>query len=261
MKRLIVSLASAGLVILGGIGNALADSHEEEKAEAAVPVELYACKYNDGKGPKDLDAATAKWNAWADDRGLNDYYASTLVPFYFGPEQEFDFLWLGVSPSAKGLGAAQDDWIANGGKIQDEFNKASTCDAHVNFAAVKFKSPPDRGDSDNFVVSFSDCTMADGVNFGNDIAPALGEWAAYEAEKGSQAGMWVLFPAYGGGGEEFDFKFVSSHSSLGEQGSDWDNYSESGWQKAEELFQGKLRCDSSRVYISTVRRRIKDSDE
>lgn len=192
---------------------------------------------------------------------MNDYYASTLVPFYFGPEQEFDFIWLGVSPDAKSLGAGQDDWIANGGKIQEEFDKMSTCDTHVNFAAVQFKAPPDRSDSDNFIVSFSDCDMADGVNFGKDIAPALGQWAAYETEKGSQAGMWVLFPAYGGGGEEFDFKFVSSHASLEEQGSDWDNYSESGWQKAEELFQGKLSCDSSRVYISTVRRRIEDSED
>ena len=261
MKKVIASLGAACVVSLGGFGNALADSHEEAEAEAAVPVEIYACRYNEGKGPKDVDAATAKWNAWADDRGLKDYYASTLVPFYFGPEQEFDFLWLGVSPTAKGLGAAQDDWIANGGKIQDEFNKTSTCDGHSNFAAVKFKSPPDRGDDDNFIVSFSDCKMAEGINFGKDIAPALGQWAAYETENGSQAGMWVLFPAYGGGGEEFDFKFVSSHASLEEQGSDWDNYSESGWAKAEELFQGKLRCDSSRVYISTVRRRIDDSEE
>ena len=75
MKKVIASLGAASLLLLSGFGSALADSHEEAEAEAAVPVEIYSCKYNDGKGPRDIDAATAKWNAWADDRGLKDYYA------------------------------------------------------------------------------------------------------------------------------------------------------------------------------------------
>ena len=260
MKRCIIALLSSGLALGIGTGSALADSHEEEAAEAAVPVEIYSCSYNDGKGPKDLDAATAKFNAWADKQELNDYSAWTLVPFYFGPDQDFDYLWLGVSPSANALGRAQDMWLATGGKEAEEFNEVAPCTAHGNFAAVEFKSPPDRGDAPNIILSFSDCKMADGMNFGEDIAPALGEWSTYQSDNGSQAGMWVLFPAYGGGGEEFDFKFVSSHASLTEQGTDWDHYSASGWQKAEEIFAGKLRCDSSRVYIATSRRTSADDE-
>ena len=84
-------LATGSFILAAGAS--YGDSHEEE-ANGAVPVELYACKYNEGKGPADLDTATAAWNAWADDRGLNDYTAWTLTKFYAGPEQEFDVIWL-----------------------------------------------------------------------------------------------------------------------------------------------------------------------
>ena len=72
--------------------------------------------------------------------------------------------------------------------------------------------------------------------------------------------MCVLFPSYGGGGEEFVFKFISAWQNLEEQGEDYDQYSESGWMKADELFAGKLDCDSSRVYLGTNRRRAADSE-
>ena len=72
--------------------------------------------------------------------------------------------------------------------------------------------------------------------------------------------MWVFFPAYGGGGEEFDFKFISAWQTLEDQGADYDQYNESGWMKAEELFTGKVDCDSSRVYLGTNRRRAADNE-
>ena len=56
----------------GFASNALA---QDDGAETVLPVEIFACKYNDGMGPKDLDAATASWNAWADGAGLNEYSA------------------------------------------------------------------------------------------------------------------------------------------------------------------------------------------
>ncbi|NIO42005.1 MAG: hypothetical protein GTO41_18660, partial [Burkholderiales bacterium] len=54
-----------------------ADNHggEEEEANVASPMEMFACNYNDGKGRADLDAANKKWNAWADKQGIDDYSA------------------------------------------------------------------------------------------------------------------------------------------------------------------------------------------
>ncbi len=87
------------------------------------------------------------------------------------------------------------------------------------------------------------------------------EWGKYKGDNGSTAGMWVFFPSFGGGGEEFDFKWVTAHQNLEDMGADWDQFSESGWEKANELFRGKLDCDSSRTYLATNRRMAAEDDE
>ena len=108
------------------------------------------------------------------------------------------------------------------------------------------------------VLSFSDRNTEDGTTFGDMYLPLI-EWGQYMSEHGSTAGNWVFFPAYGGG-EEFEFKFVDSYQNLEELGADWDHFNESGWQKADELFAGKLGCDASRTYLATSRR-TRSSDD
>ncbi len=256
MNRILITLATGSLVFATGCNNGVA---EDEEDQGAIPVEVYSCKYNDGMGPADLDAVVAKWNAWADERGMNDYSAWTLTPFYAGPDQDFDVIWMGVAKTAQGLGAAQDDWLANGGELAAEFDRVSPCDSHSNFAALEFKAPPDNDDPpDNVVISFSDCNIEDGKSFANDVAPAIAAWAEFRAAQGSEAGHWVFFPVYGGGGEEYDFKYVTGHRSYEQQGIDYDNYDP---DKARELFSGLLDCDSSRVYNATNRRRAANDEE
>lgn len=260
MKKLLTLLVSSSLFF--SVGVVIADEHEEaaDSSDGAAPVEMFACSFNDGKGMADFDAAAAKWNAWADKQGIDDYSAWVLSPYYAGPEQEFDLLWLGASPSATALGRAQDIWLATGGKVQQAFDAASSCDAHLNFAVVQFKEPPEREDPSNIIISFSDCNLSDGTSYG-DVVPALRDWADYRSGHGSTSGMWVFFPAYGGGGEEFDFKFVAAWQNLEDQGADYDEYGKTGYKKANELFAGKLNCDSSRVYVAKNVRMAADDDE
>ena len=71
----------------------------------------------------------------------------------------------------------------------------------------------------------------------------------------------MLFPAYGGGGEEFDYKSVTAHQNHEAKGADWDAYSAGGYKKAQEIFRGVGDCDSSRVYNATNRRRAVDNEE
>lgn len=251
-------LVSGGLLLSVGVG--IADEHEgEAEPNVATPMEIYTCKYNDGKGPSDLAAANKKFNAWADKKGITDYSAWTLVPYYAGPDQEFDVIWLGGSDKAKTLGRVQDAWIAGGSKEQAAYDEVLTCDSHGAYAVLQMRKPPKRDNPDNLVVSFSDCNNADGVSF-DDLYMPLIEWGKYKGENGSTAGMWVFFAAYGGGGEEFDFKWVTAHQNLEDMGADWDQYSEGGWQKANELFAGKLSCDSSRTYLTTNVRRAEEDE-
>ena len=87
------------------------------------------------------------------------------------------------------------------------------------------------------------------------------EWGKYMGENGSKAGMWVFLAAYGGGGEEFDFKWVEAHQNLEDLGTDWDHFSEGGWEKGNELFAGKVSCDSARAYLTTSVRMAEGDEE
>lgn len=258
MNKTMVFLATGGLILASSAGTVLADSHGESGLEPPTPLELFSCRYNEGMGPEDLNKAADGWNAWADKNGMKDYSGWTLVPYYFSSEQEFDVLWLGGTESAAALGRAQDMWLATGAKEMEAFDKAMTCDLHANFATLQIKKPPQRENPGQLVVSFSDCNLADGVVF-DDLVPSLMAWAEYREGHGSTSGMWILFPAYGGGGEEYDFKFVASWQNLEEQGVDYDQYNQSGWKKGNELFRNKVSCDSSRVYLAT-NRRMAESD-
>ncbi|NNC76903.1 MAG: hypothetical protein HKN77_03005 [Woeseiaceae bacterium] len=250
MNRLILTIATGALVLGAGFDVAVADNHGD--AMVATPAEIFTCKYNEGKGPADMQKTTAKFNAWADKEGITDYSAWSLVPYYANSNQDFDVIWLGGASSAASLGAIQDKWLATGGKIEAEFQSICPTDAHGNFATLQFMAPPESDNPpNNVVIAFSDCNMADGVSFGKDVAPALAEWAEYKAENDSTGGIWIMFPAYGGGGEEFDFKYVTGHRNLEEQGKDWDQYTAEGRIKAAELFDSKVDCDSSRVYLAT----------
>ncbi len=256
MKKLLVTLATGSLLIASVFGTASAQ--DDDSSDSAVPVELYICSYADGRGPDDLADVNAAWNTWADGRGMDNYSAWILEKFYAGPEQDFDYIWLGVAPTAKEMGAIQDDWRANSGDLDAEFEKVGPCDAHSNFASVNFKQPPQNDNPpDNIVLSFSDCSVADGKSF-DDVATAITTWTADLTEQGSASGHWILFPVYGGGGEDFDFKWVVGHDTHVAQGVDWDNYNV---DLASELFDDLLDCDSARVYNATNIRRAASNDD
>lgn len=259
MKKKLTVLVSCGLALSLGVG--VADEHEGDAMEpnVATAIEMYACKYNEGKGAADLEAPIKKFNAWADKKGIKNYSVWTLVPYYAGSEQDFDVLWLGGSEKASALGRVQDMWLSTGSKEQEGFNDVVTCDSHGGYSVLQMKEPPERKNPSSVVISFSDCNTAEGTTF-DDLYMPLIEWGKYMGEHGSTAGMWVFFPTYGGGGEEFDFKYVDAFQNLEDLGADWDHMNESGWQKANELFAGKVHCDSSRSYIATNRRRAADDE-
>ncbi len=252
MRKFLIALVSSG--VLACAGAVYADSHEESGMNPATPVEAFGCTLNDGKTMDDWNAAVKQWNKWADKQDMDDYTAWTLTPHYFGPDRAFDVIWLGGSPSGESLGRAQDNWAATGSKVADAFAEVSSCTMHSAFAVLQFKKPPERENPDNIVISFSDCSLAEDTSFG-DIAPSLGEWGKWREESGSTSGIWVFFPAYGGGGEKYDFKYVAAWQNLEDKGKDFDTYSRDGWKKADELFAGKVNCDSSRVYFASIVRR------
>ena len=253
MKAIIKWMAACSMLALMVAGSAVAQ--EEGEGPTAFPVEIYICTFNEGMGHAELNKWADKWNAWMDSSSSppEPYSAWALTPFYFGEDQDFDFIWLGTSPNATALGRAYDNYLADSGDLQPEFDKIATCGAHSNFATLIVKEPADNGDSSSFVLSFSNCNLAEGRTF-DDAIRALEAWSEYRTENGSGSGIWVMFPAYGGGQADFDFKFVVSHQNHEALGADYDQYAQGGHEKAGELFGGVIDCDEARAYNAVTKR-------
>jgi hypothetical protein len=114
-------------------------------------------------------------------------------------------------------------------------------------------TPPERESPDSLVISFSDCTVADGMTM-DEVFAGLDNWTAYQTETGYMNGTWVFFPAYGGGDEDFDFKMVNAWDSHAERGRDYDLYANAGgYQKRREIMGSMLDCNVSRFSIQKSR--------
>ena len=221
-----------------------------------IPVELFACTYNEGKGADDLDKATASWNAWADKQKLDDYAAWTLTPFYYGAEQTFDVIWLGAGKDAVALGKAQDDYMVEDAGLHAQFAEALTCQTHANMASINFKAPPKGETPENSILTFSDCSYKEGATF-DALGQAMAEWAQHLSDEGSKAGVWHWYPVYGGGGEEFDFKWIEAHENLAALGGDFEDYGNGrGFETYRKLLSHLISCDSSRAYVTESRRYV-----
>lgn len=219
-----------------------------------IPVELFACSYNDRKGPADLEKVIARWSTWADNNAVSTYAAWTLTPYYYGPEQDFDVIWLGAGTNAVELGKAQDRYLATNGGVDAAFREVVTCDAHNNFASVNYKMPPQNATPQDSVLTFSDCKFKDGATF-TAVSAAMAEWSQYLADHGSNTGIWHWYPVYGGGQEAFDFKWLEAHSSLEAMGGDYEIIGNGGGFITQGRLMGHLiDCDSSRVYLAKSRR-------
>jgi len=250
MKKILISTFFTSLVVLAGSGAVSA----QDDGMLIIPVELFTCTYNSRQESDDLDKVIDKWNAWADRNGTDDYAAWTLTPYYFGPQQEFDMIWMGAGKTAAALGKAQDDYNANDEGLIDDFAEVLSCDAHNNFASVNYKAPPEGATPASSVLTFSDCKYKEGASF-SAVSAAMAEWAQYLSDEGSPTGIWHWYPAYGGGGEEFDFKWLQAHENLESLGADFDRYGTGGGFVTRGRLLGHLiDCDSSRAYLAQSRR-------
>ncbi len=253
MKKISCIAAGAMLTAISGI--AVADGHEGASL-AYPPMEAFTCNYNEGMGPADLDAATDAWNEWMDDEDVHNYFAATMTPYYHGAET-FDVGWIGSWTDGNAMGEGTDRWLAEGGELAAGFGAAVTCDTHANFAIDTIHGPS--GDTpDTFVLTFSDCNITEGTSY-EDLRAGLVAWAEYQAENGHDHPAWVLWPVYGGGDAEFDFKLMEGYENHAELGMGYEMYGTGGaWVKHMETVAGMYECDESRVYNGRTRRVMGD---
>jgi len=251
MMRSLIAVLSVTLVLISGTTIA----QEEAEGPRFYPVETLTCNYNEGKGPEDLEKAIDAWSEFLDKKNVTTYWAATVTPYYYGAET-FDIGWLGAWTDGAAMGSGIDMWLSEGNEYAEKFAAALTCDTHSNFASTEIKAPPDGPSPDNIVITFSDCNIHDGKTF-PEVMEGTNAWTAHQVEAGYENGSWMLFPVFGGGGAEFDFKMVESFDNYAALGKFYDLYGNGGgYKKHGELIGELYECDDARVYNATIRRRI-----
>ena len=143
MKSVRVTAASAALFLLVGSAPVVADNHEEESDGGFIPIEIFACNFEDGMGPDDLNAVTAKWNEWMDEEGATDYFAALMYP-NFSNDLGFDVGWIGGWSDGNAMGAGTDMWMGQSGELGAEFDAVLDCPSHTLFASARMKDPGER---------------------------------------------------------------------------------------------------------------------
>jgi uncharacterized membrane protein YkvA (DUF1232 family) len=253
MNNKIIAFATGGLLVLAALNSALA---QDAGQRSLVSVDLWACSFNDRQDMGDLDDWVDKFNAWLEENDSPDYAAWTLTPAYWGPNQNFNFIWLGVWPNGNAMGQGWDQWNAGNGGLMDEFLAISTCSAHNNFASIAHRLPEGLDNSGNGVLAISDCKVADGTPQGA-VGRAMRQWVNVLNEAESNAAIYHWFPVFGGGGANFDFKEVTAYQNYTDLGADYERMGNGGLVRQKRGLLGHLaQCDEARVYNSQSRRFI-----
>jgi hypothetical protein len=253
MKKILKAISVVAAVLALAMGSAMAQVSAEGMGKV-VPVELFTCTYNNRQDADDLNAVIARWNRWMDERNNDDYAAWTLTPFHFGPDQDFDLIWMGAYRDGNAMGAGTDEWFAEGGDIDDAFAEVLDCDAHLGLSSAMYKSPPDNQTPGTAIITMMDCELNEGNRY-TDIKAAELAWAKHMTDAGSTAGTFHWFPVFGGGDAEYDYKVVNAYANYTELGADWERFANGGGRDvSQETFADIDDCDDARVYVATSRR-------
>ena len=214
-----------------------------------LPVELYACNFQQGKDDTDLSKVIERWNKFADDNDMDDYSAWLLRPFFYTPAQDFDILWLGAYADGNAMGAGLQNWISDGREMNAAFEEVLDCGAHVAYSSAMYKAPPAGGAPGSGVISIMDCELNEGYRY-TDVRAAELKWMDHLEKSGSKAAYYHWMPMFGGGDAEFDYKVVSAYTSFEEVGSDIENFANQGGRDvSQEIFSRIDDCDDARVYV------------
>jgi hypothetical protein len=114
----------------------------------------------------------------------------------------------------------------------------------------------DEGD-DDFVLSFSNCSIKEGHDFDEYLA-ASKEWDQYAKEVGIEGTGWVWFPVAGEADNDYGFKLVIAIDDYTQMGANWQKFLDGHWRKSSELFDEISDCDIPRIYNGKMIRRRAD---
>ena len=242
MKKLLVAVVVVLVSSVGWVQAVLA----QQAADKGVPVEFFACNYQDGKGLADLQKVGARFSKWADDND-SKYSAWILTPQFHNADLGFDVGWLGAWPDGNAMGKSMDTWLSGGKELAADFSKVFDCSISHETATSAMVNAP-KGPPGNGVVMFSECTMLEGKT-PMEALPAHRKVGAMMKEMGSKASSWLFFPGMGSANAGFHYWSVLGFNSYSDLGAATEMYiNGGGWEKAMSVLAPLTRCASPAVF-------------
>ena len=244
MNRIVTMLTTLLVISFSWLQSAVA----QDAAPKAVPVEFFACNFQDGKGMADLDKVIDKFKAYADQNDVG-YTAWTLTPQFTNDREEdaFDVGWLGAWPDGNAFGKSQDNWMTKGRDVAKAFGAVIDCSNRHEMASSIAINAPEEPPGDG-VVMFYACSLGDGKS-PNDAIAAAGKLSGAMTALGTNASSWLFFPGMGAGDIDFDFWRVVAFNNYTELGAAAETYMNGGgWQKNMEILGPVAGCSSPGVY-------------
>ncbi len=254
MNNIFKTAIFSGIIAVAGMGNVLAQEGDEP---SVFPMETFTCNYKEGKDADDIAKVNKKWNAWTDKSAVPEYAAWMIEPYFVSGDIEFDLGWIGGWPDGNAMGKSLQEWADKGSELSAAYGEVLDCNSHSNFAAMVIK--PAEAINDTSLVAFSDCKVAEGHTMDQTVM-ALSEWGQYLAETGHDGGAVILFPAFGVGDIDYDFKWMRTYDSFETFGKAYEQFGNGGgYQKSSAMLDGLMSCDVSRLYTVEVVRNVPEN--
>ena len=211
-----------------------------------VPVEFFACEWEDDKGLADLKKVADKFRAWTD-KNDPSYSAWILTPQFYAADLGFDVGWLGSWPSGDAFGEGQDAWMAGGAELAEAFSEVIDCTiSHETATSVVVRAPD--GPPDNGIVMISQCILQEGKS-PTDALPAHRKAAEIMQGMGSNGASWLFYPGMGTSADGFHYWSVLAFKSYKELGSAMEKYiNGGGWEKVMAVTSPVTQCGSATVF-------------
>lgn len=210
---------------------------------AAVPLDAYYCKLQDGKTMKDLTPVLGKFNGWLDKTDPDGTYSAWLLTRQFGMADELpNIIWLASSTSAANFGSGMDAWRDTGGAVRAAFNKVLDCSlGHVLASSMEISAPD--GPPGDGVVMFSQCELDDDASM-MSAAKAHQAVAAELRNMGAKNSSWMFVPMLGGSELDYDYLGVATFPSWADFFAAYEMWVNGGMmQKAAKLMDDVADCN------------------
>ena len=107
--------------------------------------------------------------------------------------------------------------LPTGSENNAKFAEVLTCDAHSHFASVPVKAPPEGEMPDELVLMFSNCVKSDDIEW-EAVFERVGAAMAYQEEQGYKKGDWMLWPVFGGEGDDTEGRLDDEQQDQEQQG-------------------------------------------